>query len=129
MNLRPPGYEPDELPGCSTPRYSLDCLINIAHFSMAVKPSLAENLRRASTAVVSPCISPLFMVIYKIMIPKRSHRCEDLSICRRLSGNRKYSVILIFKVGGRREMVDLFEFIDWAEWIATMEALIEKAKA
>ena len=44
-------------------------------------------------------------------------------------GNRKYSVILIFKVGGRREMVDLFEFIDWAEWIATMEALIEKAKA
>ncbi len=21
LNLRPPGYEPDELPGCSTPRY------------------------------------------------------------------------------------------------------------
>ena len=21
MNPRPPGYEPDELPGCSTPRY------------------------------------------------------------------------------------------------------------
>ena len=21
MNLQPPGYEPDELPGCSTPRY------------------------------------------------------------------------------------------------------------
>ena len=44
-------------------------------------------------------------------------------------GNREYSVILIFKVGGSREMVDMFEFIDWAEWIATMEALIEKAKA
>ena len=24
MNLRPPGYEPDELPNCSTPRYELD---------------------------------------------------------------------------------------------------------
>ena len=23
MNLRPPGYEPDELPGCSTPRSNL----------------------------------------------------------------------------------------------------------
>ena len=23
MNHRPSGYEPDELPGCSTPRYSL----------------------------------------------------------------------------------------------------------
>ena len=44
-------------------------------------------------------------------------------------GNREYSVILIFKVGGSREMVDMFEFIDWAEWIATMETLIEKAKA
>ena len=22
LNLRPSGYEPDELPGCSTPRYS-----------------------------------------------------------------------------------------------------------
>ena len=24
MNLRPSGYEPDELPGCSTPRQRLD---------------------------------------------------------------------------------------------------------
>ena len=23
MNLRPPGYEPDELPDCSTPRYMM----------------------------------------------------------------------------------------------------------
>ena len=23
LNLRPSGYEPDELPGCSTPRYGL----------------------------------------------------------------------------------------------------------
>ena len=25
MNLRPPGYEPGELPGCSTPRRGSDC--------------------------------------------------------------------------------------------------------
>ena len=25
MNLRPPGYEPDELPNCSTPRYCFLC--------------------------------------------------------------------------------------------------------
>ena len=24
LNLRPPGYEPDELPNCSTPRYEID---------------------------------------------------------------------------------------------------------
>ena len=24
LNLRPPGYEPDELPNCSTPRYTID---------------------------------------------------------------------------------------------------------
>ena len=24
MNLRPSGYEPDELPGCSTPRWDMD---------------------------------------------------------------------------------------------------------
>lgn len=24
LNLRPPGYEPDELPGCSTPRHIKD---------------------------------------------------------------------------------------------------------
>ena len=30
MNLRPSGYEPDELPDCSTPRY-LSCFAIIAH--------------------------------------------------------------------------------------------------
>ena len=31
MNLRPSGYEPDELPYCSTPRYGIfDCLIIIS---------------------------------------------------------------------------------------------------
>ena len=34
LNLRPPGYEPDELPSCSTPRYILfaECFIIIHVF-------------------------------------------------------------------------------------------------
>jgi hypothetical protein len=28
LNLRPSGYEPDELPGCSTPRYRVFALAN-----------------------------------------------------------------------------------------------------
>ena len=27
MNQRPPGYEPDELPDCSTPRYSIEEMV------------------------------------------------------------------------------------------------------
>ena len=30
LNLRPPGYEPDELPNCSTPRRILCCLFKTA---------------------------------------------------------------------------------------------------
>jgi hypothetical protein len=26
LNLRPPGYGPDELPDCSTPRYNTNCI-------------------------------------------------------------------------------------------------------
>lgn len=44
-------------------------------------------------------------------------------------GDREISIILIVKVGGTREVMDLFDVIDWAEWIASLEALIEKAKA
>jgi hypothetical protein len=32
LNLRPSGYEPDELPGCSTPRYVLSCNIRFWRF-------------------------------------------------------------------------------------------------
>ena len=28
MNLRPPGYEPDELPGCSTPRCAVNSTVS-----------------------------------------------------------------------------------------------------
>jgi hypothetical protein len=32
LNLRPSGYEPDELPGCSTPRYLLSTSRALARF-------------------------------------------------------------------------------------------------
>lgn len=42
-------------------------------------------------------------------------------------GNREYSAILVFKVGGKRELVDFFDFVDWEEFINFFEDLKEKA--
>lgn len=42
-------------------------------------------------------------------------------------GNREYSVILIFKVGGNRELVDFFDFIDWEDFINFFKGLKEEA--
>ena len=42
-------------------------------------------------------------------------------------GNREYSVILVFKVGGKRELVDFFDFIGWEEFINFFKELKEKA--
>ena len=41
LNRRPPGYEPDELPGCSTPRHER----RIAPLSWNVKPN-TPNFRK-----------------------------------------------------------------------------------
>ena len=51
LNLRPSGYEPDELPDCSTPRYQhpFGCLIIIAHLQSNVKIFSCHG--RASAAV------------------------------------------------------------------------------
>ncbi len=42
LNQRPSGYEPDELPGCSTPRY-LDYFDIIAQQDMFVKKNFQKN--------------------------------------------------------------------------------------
>lgn len=42
-------------------------------------------------------------------------------------GNREYSAILVFKVGGKRELVDFFDFVDWEEFNNFFEELKEKA--
>ena len=34
MNLRPPGYEPDELPSCSTPRHSVAFIGDIDYYTL-----------------------------------------------------------------------------------------------
>ena len=49
LNLRPSGYEPDELPNCSTPRYRIvicplnECLIIISHCLLSVNHHLKKN--------------------------------------------------------------------------------------
>ena len=46
MNTRPPGYEPDELPNCSIPRYNaLKSFIIITQLHIAVKGVSADFLR------------------------------------------------------------------------------------
>ena len=42
-------------------------------------------------------------------------------------GDREYSAILVFKVGGKRELVDFFDFVDWEEFINFFKDLKEKA--
>ena len=42
-------------------------------------------------------------------------------------GNREYSVILVFKVGGKRALVDFFDFVGWEEFINFFKELKEKA--
>ena len=49
MNLRPSGYEPDELPGCSTPRKNRGAVIfraawYIAMEAVIVKTGLRETV-------------------------------------------------------------------------------------
>ena len=34
LNLRPPGYEPDELPSCSTPRHSVAFIGDIDYYTL-----------------------------------------------------------------------------------------------
>ena len=43
MNLRPSGYEPDELPNCSTPRYRIVCCLSISLIIIVQPP---EKIKR-----------------------------------------------------------------------------------
>ena len=43
LNLRPSGYEPDELPNCSTPRYRIVCCLSI---SLIIIVQLPEKIKR-----------------------------------------------------------------------------------
>ena len=43
LNLRPSGYEPDELPNCSTPRYRIVCCLSISLIIIVQPP---EKIKR-----------------------------------------------------------------------------------
>ena len=60
MNLRPSGYEPDELPDCSTPRYSiLKWNFMIAHVTVEVKTKLRTVTKCAVPNIIC-CISIIY---------------------------------------------------------------------
>ena len=52
MNLRPSGYEPDELPGCSTPRPGVFCIVD-GVFSRFGGDLLSHVLRRSTIGVLA----------------------------------------------------------------------------
>ncbi len=53
LNLRPSGYEPDELPGCSTPRqrrkYSTSLVIQVNQSLLLLNISFEKNYKRTCT--------------------------------------------------------------------------------
>ena len=55
LNQRPSGYEPDELPGCSTPRSTL----NLRAFQALEKPRIECSKRFVAT------LSPLFEGVFR----------------------------------------------------------------
>ena len=53
MNLRPSGYEPDELPGCSTPRHHRCAKLGGAkHESTRLKREYAETSQRKTRRLI-----------------------------------------------------------------------------
>ena len=67
MNLRPSGYEPDELPDCSTPRYLIfRCFIIIAH-----------SREKSNPFSVKTC--PLSLIMIKGMLSFLCYSCVSLA--------------------------------------------------
>ncbi|WP_220338128.1 hypothetical protein, partial [Rhizobium mesosinicum] len=60
LNLRPSGYEPDELPGCSTPRYPIFAEGKISYFC---RSKLLCNLSPVRDAPL--CGAPIFQSAYR----------------------------------------------------------------
>ena len=58
LNLRPSGYEPDELPGCSTPRHRVFALANTHGFCLRQKSVIPVRfLPEANTVVFESLVS------------------------------------------------------------------------
>ena len=81
MNLRPSGYEPDELPGCSTPRYRTFCVsknvvtsassqnLSRLHHREAVMHTAGANCRRQFVSCKGRTI--VYSVRQSFLYPKR----------------------------------------------------------
>ena len=60
LNLRPPGYEPDELPDCSTPR---QCLLSFSIISQQegfVKPNPSRNFDKNRPVFLNAILKSFF---------------------------------------------------------------------
>lgn len=74
LNLRPSGYEPDELPGCSTPRYPGDACVVRPGFCHLAK----YRLRKTPLAVYAYCPSklPAICLVFVGTIITQKAACE-----------------------------------------------------
>ncbi len=59
LNLRPSGYEPDELPDCSTPRYTVLFLLSYLIYFTFLNIVLAKgNIIYYNQSILNKCFSP-----------------------------------------------------------------------
>ena len=75
LNLRPSGYEPDELPGCSTPRY----------FERRVLPGIlsCRSSKALPSAVRRGLLDPALFEKQKGRIERPHYGLEALCVSRR----------------------------------------------
>ena len=102
MNQRPSGYEPDELPDCSTPRYMKtafppvsripyqECLIILAHMRGGVKPFFQKVLHPGRGAYDGawgwgrmPVLCTLLRAMLWVVLPLTAAVCVSEEIWRR----------------------------------------------
>ena len=79
MNLRPPGYEPGELPDCSTPRRGPDCSTLVTLVSM-----WDWAIWTALIIVVAAGISALTLLVQRSLTAWRAFKDVGGEILRRL---------------------------------------------
>ena len=91
MNLRPPGYEPDELPSCSTPRHSVAFIGDIDYYTLFQRfcqegaESFLQQKQRMKTRLLTffePL--PVKRTMKKTRFFAKSHNIPRVSKCPRI---------------------------------------------
>ena len=79
MNLRPPGYEPDELPDCSTPRRKILCSNSIPQFMAFVNIKISNKVRQK--ARISGKSDSIFIFRFQTLFPLLPIRHKPCQKC------------------------------------------------